>query len=548
MSELHELDSKDGVHESQRDISREDGRGGVDEDREILARLGKKQVLKRDFGFLSMLGFALTVLATWEGLLTTFSQGLQNGGPSGLVYGYIIVWVATMSSFSVIAELSSIAPTAGGQYYWVAVLAPASSKKFYSYITGWLTTIAWVAATASGGYLTGTIIQGLIVLNNMDSYVAEGWHGTLLFWACVFVALFVNTVIGRLLPAIESLMLVLHVLGFFAILIPLVYMSESGSAESVFNTFLNEGGWPTQGLSFCVGMMGCVYSFAGADAAVHMSEEIVKPATNVPRCIATSVIINGALGFGMLLALLFSIGDVDAALNTPTGYPMIEIFQQGVKSNAGASVMASIAVVLALASTTGFIATASRLTWAFARDNGLPFSRWLSKVEKRTLIPINAIIVVTVLPCLLALINIGSSTVFNDVISLAVSGFYASYLVPSALLLWRRMTGGIANATTGSGMHAIDLTDPERPQLAWGPWRIPGILGTLNNAFACLWMIFLVFFSFWPPAVNPSAADMNYAVLVTGAVIIFSIFYYLVWGHKTYRGPLVEIEVSGGRS
>lgn len=35
----------------------------------------------------------------------------------------------------------------------------------------------------------------------------------------------INTVLGKLLPPIEALMLVIHVLGFFAILIPMVYVS-----------------------------------------------------------------------------------------------------------------------------------------------------------------------------------------------------------------------------------------------------------------------------------------------------------------------------------
>lgn len=34
-----------------------------------LARLGKKPVLKRNFGFMSILGFSCTILITWEGSL-----------------------------------------------------------------------------------------------------------------------------------------------------------------------------------------------------------------------------------------------------------------------------------------------------------------------------------------------------------------------------------------------------------------------------------------------------------------------------------------------
>ena len=62
---------------------------------------------------------------------------------------------------------------------------------------------------------------------------------------------------------IEGVILVLHILGFVAILIPLVYLSPHGSRASVFSTSLNEGGWPTQGLSYCVGFIGNVATFVG---------------------------------------------------------------------------------------------------------------------------------------------------------------------------------------------------------------------------------------------------------------------------------------------
>jgi choline transport protein len=38
-------------------------------DERDLMRLGKKPVLKRNFGFMQILGFSCTVLVTWEGIL-----------------------------------------------------------------------------------------------------------------------------------------------------------------------------------------------------------------------------------------------------------------------------------------------------------------------------------------------------------------------------------------------------------------------------------------------------------------------------------------------
>lgn len=77
------------------------------------------------------------------------------------------------------------------------------------------------------------------------------------------VAVFINTVVSGLLPMIEGMILIFHVMGFFAVLIPLCYIAPHGSAASVFQTSLNEGNWPTQGLSYCVGFIGNVAVFVG---------------------------------------------------------------------------------------------------------------------------------------------------------------------------------------------------------------------------------------------------------------------------------------------
>lgn len=127
---------------------------------------------------------------------------------------------------------------------------------------GWLTVLAWQSIVASGGYLTGTMIQGLLILNR-PNYVPQQWHGTLLFWATILVSVFFNTVVSSLLPQIEGLIFALHVLGFLVILIVLTYMAPHGQASEVFTLFLNEGNWPTQGLSFMIGLIGISFSFVG---------------------------------------------------------------------------------------------------------------------------------------------------------------------------------------------------------------------------------------------------------------------------------------------
>ena len=113
-----------------------------------------------------------------------------------------------------------------------------------------------------------------------------------------------------------------------------------------------------------------------------MSEEVRNASVVVPKSMLLSLIINGALALGMLFAVLFSANDILVLLeNSDCRYsPFISIFGDAVGSKAGATVMVSIIIFLEFASAMGCLAAASRMTWSFARDRGLPFSRGLSMV------------------------------------------------------------------------------------------------------------------------------------------------------------------------
>ena len=186
-------------------------------------------------------------------------------------------------------------------------------------------------------------------------------------------------------------------------------------------------------------------------------------------------------------------------------------------------------------------------------------SHYTVQVEPRASIPITAIALVTIIPALIALIYIGSPTVFEDVVSLSTSGLYASYFIPCALLLWRRTTGQVQPHSTYAPndsetipelISAFATSDPTsevaQPQLAWGPWHLPGIFGVINNTYACIYILFVLFWSFWPPLTPVTAQNMNYSSLMTFAVIAFSIVYYLIWGKRQYKGPLVERDIGSG--
>jgi choline transport protein len=123
----------------------------------------------------------------------------------------------------------------------------------------------------------------------------------------------------------------------------------------------------------------------------QLSEEIHNAQVVVPRSIMTGIAINGSLGFGMLLTVLFRLGDLEGVLAESPAFPFIAIFHRAVQSRSGAAVMVSIIVVLTISANVGFSASTSRICWAFARDRGLPGWRTLSKVRTQLRVSVNSV-------------------------------------------------------------------------------------------------------------------------------------------------------------
>ena len=80
----------------------------ITRDDKEMAYMGKKQQLKRNFGLMSMLGFSCTLMITWEGLFGAFVYGLQDGGPAGLVYGFLLCWLGYFAVVASMAEMVSL--------------------------------------------------------------------------------------------------------------------------------------------------------------------------------------------------------------------------------------------------------------------------------------------------------------------------------------------------------------------------------------------------------------------------------------------------------
>lgn len=263
---------------------------------------------------------------------------------------------------------------------WVSEFAPAPVQKFLSYIVGWLTFTGWQSAITAIGAIVAATIQGLIALKNPD-YVWERWHTTLLTIAVVAFCVFVNIFVARRLPLVEGFLALVHFAGLFIVIIVLWTLAPRNNAHDAFLQFSNNGGYASDGVSFMVGILPLTLCLLGFDSQVHMAEETQDSSRSIPRTIMYSTYINAFLGFLMAITLIFTWGDMEEISNSLYGTPFLTVFYTATGSKAATIAMTMLVILPLTGSVIACVATASRQTWAFARDNGVPFSATVRHVR-----------------------------------------------------------------------------------------------------------------------------------------------------------------------
>jgi hypothetical protein len=70
------------------------------------------------------------------------------------------------------------------RYRWSALYAPPGlfSPKFWSFLQGWITLLAWIATFTQVAFLEGGIVEGIAIQLN-PTWIPKQWHGTLI--ACM---------------------------------------------------------------------------------------------------------------------------------------------------------------------------------------------------------------------------------------------------------------------------------------------------------------------------------------------------------------------------
>ncbi|KAK5683672.1 hypothetical protein LTS10_005206 [Elasticomyces elasticus] len=469
--------------------------------------------VKRVFSFAQIFFFALTFMSSWETMATNLQATLYNGGPQALAWGILIVLAGALAQSASLAEMASAQPIAGAQYHWTHALAPMKHRRFITWMQGWITWFAWVSTLAGVANTSAYMLQSLIVANN-PNYVAKPYHVTLIIFALLIVGGLMNMYAWFLIPWIELLAGITHIVLFITFVVVLVTLAPRHSPSFVFFANESSSGWENPFVSFNLGLWTCTWGFVGFDGAVHMSEEVRQARHAVPRAMFWGIVLNGIFAYAIILVMLFCLGDMEAALSAP--FPIIEICTQATGSVGAATAMVSGLMIISSAVTLGSIASASRLTWAWARDGGLP--AWFSYISPRHRIPVRSIWLPIFLVMCLACLNIASYAAFGAFISLASLALFTSYAIAIACMLRSRLLN----------------------EVQYGGWQL-GRLGVPVNIFALLYSGWMSIFFCFPQYLPVTGAGFNYALPIFAFVVLVALVLWFARAKAHWPGLNKEV-------
>ncbi|KAF2496531.1 putative amino acid permease [Lophium mytilinum] len=489
----------------------------ISADELLLRAQGHKGELPRQFSTLAMLSLAFSITNSWIGYSAVFITPLLCGGGPGVFFGLLVAAVACSLINAGLAELASAYPSSGGQYHFAYMVSSEKHRAVAAFIMGWLSVIAWCLTTASASIFCAQMIGNLATFFN-PTYVATQWQVYLVYVLVMILSTAIVCFLPRAIPKGEIAFFICNITAFCVFFITCLAVSHGRqSSRVVFTEYVNQTGW-SNGMAFMLGVGQAMYTFVATDAGTHMAEELPDPGRNIPRVILYTMIIGIVTSFLWTIAFMFSTTDLTAV--SASALPILTVYSQALNNHSAATFFMCWYLWIYFGAVISCIATTGRLAWAFARDNGLPFSPTFARVNTTFAVPINATAICAVAIILYGAIYVGSTTAFNSFISMSILSLNVTYAAPQGILLLR-------------GRSLL----PSTRHFSLGP-----VFGPLCNAFSVAWVsLYTVLFCF--PVFTPTTPQtMNYVSVVVAGIVAIVAGAWFGGKRKSFVGPEIHIE------
>ncbi|RYP27600.1 hypothetical protein DL767_007605 [Monosporascus sp. MG133] len=488
---------------------------------EVVNASGHRQELERNFvsfrtsSFFYVRMFCVAILSVY------------NGGAPGVIYEFIAAGAFYLCVTVSLAELASAIPSSAGVYHWASVTPGRRAGRALGFFAGYWNALAYALGSASLAAVAGQAALQMWALAH-EGYEMRRWHVFVAYlfviWASAAVLAFANS----WLPRINSVLMVVGYGGWLVSVVAVAVLSarngsregegRAGRASSAFvwREWRNGTGYTSDGLVFVLGMLNGAFNIGTPDCSTHMAEEVPRPSINIPIAMGVQMTASFLSTIVYFVALMYSITDFDAVLNTTAAFPLAEIYRQSSGgSTAAATGLTAVVLLPILGSALGAMLTASRVFWTLARDGAVPFPRTFARVSPRWRNPLSAVLLVAAFCTAMGLLYLASDVAFQAMVGSFVVLVALSYLAAVLPFLLRGRRG----------------VEP-------GPFFVRGVPGTVISAVSCGFMMVWIVFYCFPYAKPVTAADMNYSSLIVGGLtVLVGAWWFRV--RESYRGPPV---------
>ncbi|MGL5011203.1 MAG: amino acid permease, partial [Paracoccaceae bacterium] len=475
--------------------------------------------LSRSMSKFSNFAISFSIICILSGGINSFAQAISSVGGAGAGIGWIVGCLLSGMFALAMAQIASAFPTAGGLYHWASILG----NRFLGWLTAWLNLLGLItvlgAINIGTAYFFAGTFGGLVGFTGTDMQVVTFVAVVTIVQALfnhlgIKVTTMLTDISGYIIFATTALLVIACLYYAPAIDISRLWTFTNYSGEAGGNVFpANE----SIGYLFLLCLLLPVYTITGYDASAHTSEETKSAATSVPRGIVTAVFWSSIVGWIMICAITLAIPDMAVAASQ--GWTMFfgtmdAIMPQGLKTVLYAGIL--IAQFLCGLAT---VTSASRMLFAFARDDGMPFgSKALASVSPSFRTPVTAIWTSTLLCILyvvLALsIKVDGTSIYVIVVNSTLVFLFLSFTVPLV-----------------AGLFAYGTAKWPSP----GPWAMSAGLYKLVTVLAVIGMGVILFIAVAPP-------NERVLWIVLGFIAIAVVLWVLV-ENRRFKGPPIGDEV-----
>jgi len=479
----------------------------VDDSSQLL-RMGYAQELLRRMSGFSNFAISFSIICIIAGGITSLHLGISavGGAAAGVVWptGVAFCFLVALC----MAQIASAFPTAGGLYHWSSILG----GKGWGWAAAWFNLGGLVFVTAAvnvGTYqLFTTFIGPMLGVDPAQWGVTQQAIGVLLITGSQGLLNHFGIRITTVLTDFSGYLI-------FAVAAALTIAMFVGAPTHDFRrlfTFTNLSGdsggsvWPTRGntlVMFLLGLMWPIYTITGYDASAHTAEETLQAAHNVPKGILRSVYLSGIFGWVMVSAIVLAMPSVSEAARH--GDAVFGWLMQYTFPGAFGKVLWIGIVISNYICGLACITSTSRMTYAFARDGGLPFWNILRRVSSKWRTPVAAIWTIATL----LILSMLYAPAYSTLTSAGVIFLYISYVMPIA-------AGFLAYGKSWTKMGPFQMGETLFKMIA-----IPIVLG----------VVLLVWIGVQPPNQK--------ALVVTSTAVGLMLAGWWLGVRKIFRGPPV---------